>query len=64
MTRTPEIQVLDVDKIQKKPRVANPNHWHPKLKAALEGPLREAGNPTFKKDYKLLQEGCVWCGAL
>ena len=45
--RTPEIQVLDVDKIHKKLRVSKPNNWHPKLKAALEGPMREAGNPMF-----------------
>ena len=48
-TRTPEIQVLDVDNTHKKPRVANTNNWHPNLKVDLEGPLREAGNPTFKK---------------
>ena len=48
-TRTPEIQVLDVDKIHKKPRVVKPKHWHPKLKSALEGPLREEGNPSFTK---------------
>ena len=46
-TMIPEIQVLDLDKIHKKPRVANPNNWHPKLKAALEVPLREVVNPTF-----------------
>ena len=34
-TSTPDIQVLDVNKIHKKPRVVNPNNWHPKLKAAL-----------------------------
>ena len=46
-TRTPEIQVTDMDKIQIKPRVANPNNWRPKLKAALEGPLKEVENPTL-----------------
>ena len=34
-TRTPEIQLLDMDKIQNNPRVANLKNWHPKLKAAL-----------------------------
>ena len=33
--------------LTKKPRKANPNNWHPKLKEALAGPLTVAGNPTF-----------------
>ena len=37
------------EKPPKKPRKANPNTWHPKLKAALEGPLKEAGEPSFTK---------------
>ena len=37
------------EKPPKKPRKANPNTWHPKLKAALEGPLKDAGNPSFTK---------------
>ena len=41
--------MLDVDNIHKKPRVVKPNHWYPKLKAALEIPLREAGNKTLTK---------------
>ena len=47
--KTPEIQVLDVDKIHKKPWVANPNNCNTKLNAALEVPLREAGNQTLTK---------------
>ena len=31
----------------KKPRKSNPNNWHPKLRAALEAPLKEAGEPLF-----------------
>ena len=42
-------QVIDVDKIPKKPRIANPNNWHPKLKEKLEGPLKEVGFPSFTK---------------
>ena len=68
-TRTPETQVLDVDKIHKKPRVVKPNYCHPKLKAALEGPLREAGNPMltkivnyYKKDaYGVVPKGSPIC---
>ena len=48
-TRTPEIQVVYMDKIQNNPRVSNLNNWHPKLKEALEGPLKEAENPTLTK---------------
>ena len=52
-TRTPEIQVVDVDNIQKNPRVSNLNNWYPKTKSALEGLLKEAENPTFTKIMKL-----------
>ena len=48
-TRTPYIHVLDIDNIQKKPRVSKLKNCHPKLKAYLEGPLKEAENPTFTK---------------
>ena len=41
-----------MNNIQNKPRVATPNNWHPKLKADLEGPLKEAENPTFTKIMK------------
>ena len=42
--------LFDVEKLPKKPKVApNPNNWHPKLKEALEGKLKEAGNPSFTK---------------
>ena len=48
-----EEQVVDVDKVGEKPpkksRQANPNNWHLKLKAALEAPLKTAGNPSFTK---------------
>ena len=58
-----------MDKIQNKPRVANPNNWHPKLKAALEGPLKEAQNPTFteimefctKDAYSVVPKGSPIC---
>ena len=39
-SRTPEVQVVDMDKIQNNPRVDNTNNWHPKLKSDLEGPLK------------------------
>ena len=55
-TRTPEIQVVDIEKIQNNPRLANLNNWHPKLKADLEGPLKEAGNPTFTKIIKFCKK--------
>ena len=42
-----------MENIQKNTRVVNLNNWHPKLKSALEGPLKEAGNPTFTKIMKL-----------
>ena len=69
VNKTPYIRVVDMDKIQKKPRVANLNNWHPKLKAALEGPLKEAENPTFtkimeffKKDaYGVIPKGSPIC---
>ena len=48
-TRSPEIQVIYMDKIQKKPSVANINNWYPKLNVALEGPLKESENPSFTK---------------
>ena len=48
-----EDQVVDLNKFgekpPKKPRLPNPNNWHPKLKAALEVPLKKAGNPSFTK---------------
>lgn len=47
--RNPGVPVVDVDKIPKRQKTVNPNNWNPKLKAALEGPLKEAGNPTFTK---------------
>ena len=48
--------MVDIDKIQKKPSVANLNNWHPKLKAALEGPLKEAENPTLMKIMKFCKK--------
>ena len=51
-----DIQVVDMDKTQKKPRVANLNNCHPKPKAALEGPLKEAENPTFTKIMKFCKK--------
>ena len=54
--RTPEIEVVDMDNTQKKPRVTNLKNWNPKLKAALEGPLKEAENPTFTKIIKLFKK--------
>ena len=41
--------ITNVDAIPKRPRVANTSNWHPKLKAALLGPLKTAGNLTFTK---------------
>ena len=56
-------------KIQNKPRVATPNNWRPKLKADLEGPLKEMENPTqtkimefCKKDaYGVVPKGSPIC---
>ena len=56
-TKTPDIQVVDMDNTQKKPRVTNLKNWNPKLKAALEGPLKEAENPTLTKITKLCKKG-------
>lgn len=42
-------QMIDIDKISKKPRQENPNNWHPNLKEKLEGPLKEAGFHSFTK---------------
>ena len=61
---------IDVDKIPKKPKtVPNPNNWHPKLKEALEEPLKKAGHPSFtkvmnfcKKDaYGIFHKGSPIC---
>ena len=54
--RTLEIQGVDMEKIQKKPRVANLNNWHPKLQSALEVSLKEAENPTFTKIIKFYKK--------
>ena len=43
---------LDLDKDTKRQRKPNPNTWSPRLKAALEGPLQEAGFPTFTQVLK------------
>ena len=53
----------------KRMRKSNPNTWHPKLEAALKGPLQAAGNPTFtkimnyvKKDgYNIIHKGSRVC---
>ena len=65
----PTNPTIDVDAIPKRPRVANTNNWHPKLKAALQGTLKTAGNPTFtntmnysKKDgYNIHPKGSPVC---
>ena len=36
-------QVIDVNKIPKKPKIANPSTWHPSLKEKLGEPLKTAG---------------------
>ena len=64
-----EQQAIDVNKIPKKPRIANPNNWHPKLKAVLEEPLKAAGYPSFTKvlnfckqdAYSLFPKGSPIC---
>ena len=68
-----EEQVVDVNKVDEKPpkktRPTNPNNWHPKLKAALEAPLKAAGNPSFTKimnycgkdAYSVLPKGSSIC---
>ena len=39
--------------IPKRPKVINnPNNWNPKLRDALQQPLREARNPSFTKILK------------
>ena len=53
----------------KNPRRANPNNWHPQLKAALAKPLAEAGNPTFTQilsyckggSYDIVAKGSKIC---
>ena len=45
-----------MDKIQKKPIVANIKNWHPKLNVALEGPLKESENPSFTKIMKFCKK--------
>ena len=45
----PTNPTIDVDAIPKWPRVATMSNWHPKLRTALQGPLKTAGNPTFTK---------------
>ena len=60
---------MDGDKSKKTKTVANPNNWNPKLKAALEAPLKAAGNPSFtkvmnycKKDaYSIFPKGSPVC---
>ena len=52
--KTPKDErVVNVDKIKEKPpkktRQANPDNWHLKLKVAIEGPLKKAGNLSFTK---------------
>ena len=53
---TRQIQVVDMENIQKKPRVANLKNRHPKLKADIEGLLKESENPTFTKIMKLCKK--------
>ena len=65
----PTNPTINMDAIPKRPRVANTSNWHPKLKAALHGPLKTAGNPTFtnimnycKKDgYNIFPKGSPVC---
>ena len=45
-----------MDKTQKKPRTANLNNWNPKIKTALEVPLKEAENPTFTKTMRFFKK--------
>ena len=40
------------DRDHKRPRRPNPNNWNPALKSVLEGPLQQAGYPTFTKLLK------------
>ena len=43
----------DFDSKESNKRIAtNPNTWHPKLRAALEAPLRKAQNPSFGEIMK------------
>ena len=42
--------------IKKKPRDGNLNNWHPKIKAALEGPLKESENPAFTEIMKFFKK--------
>ena len=48
----PNNPTINVDVITKRPRVDNTSNWHPKLKTALQEPLKTAGNPTFTKIMK------------
>ena len=36
-------------KIKREPAAANKNNWNLKLRAALTGPMKEAGQPSFTK---------------
>ena len=55
---------------QKKQKKTNPNNWRPKLKAALQKPLAEAGNPTFtrimnfcnKTSFEIIPKDSRVCG--
>ena len=62
-------EAIDVDKIPKRPKMANPNKWHPKLKEKLEEPLKAAGFPSFTKimnfckqdAYSIFPKGSAIC---
>ena len=45
----PQKPAIDVDATPKRQRVSNPNNWHPKLMAAIKGPLQTSGSPMFTK---------------
>ena len=53
----------------KKVRKLNPSTWQPKLDAALKGPLKTAGNPSFTKimnyvkndGYSVIHKGSRVC---
>ena len=46
---TPEVVDVEVERIKKKICPENPNNWNKKIKATLEEPLKEAGDPSFTK---------------
>ena len=65
----PHTPAIDVYVTLKRPTVANPNNWHPKLTAALKSPLQTAGSPTFTKimnfffkdAYRIFPKGSPVC---